>query len=58
MNFSRYDANDGLHASRADFYIQDAQQVADMPASTMPMEAFEPADGPLIVGLEIGRTAI
>jgi hypothetical protein len=35
-----------------------AQQIADMPLGAMAVQALETADGPVVVGLEIGRAAV
>ena len=58
MNLPRHDADRGLHARGVDLDVHEAQQVADMPLGAMTVQALEAADGPVVVGLEIGRAAV
>ncbi len=58
MNLPGHDADRRLHARGVDLDVHEAQQVADMPIGAVTMQALEAADGPVVVGLEIGRAAV
>jgi uncharacterized protein YaaW (UPF0174 family) len=48
----------GFIRGGVDLDAQVAEQIAHMPLGTMAVQALETADGPVVVGLEVGRAAI
>jgi hypothetical protein len=58
VNFTGDDADGRLHSCRVDFDAEDPEQVADTSLGAVAVQTLEAADGPVVVGLEVGGSAI